>query len=97
MVLAGALFVTSSAAWQAVVGAAAYGMAASIYLSIPNLYGAEFCALNRLGAALSRVLLVPLLRTSGPGQMFSVIACVVLAGTVVACLSPQGRQRLGLR
>jgi putative MFS transporter len=109
MVLTGALFVTSDRAIAVLFAAAFYGMAASIYLSILNLYAAEFFptqgrgrklasawALNRLGAALAPLLLVPLLRNVGAAQMFMVVAAVIAVGIVVTYLSPKGLQRHGL-
>lgn len=109
MLVTGVVFVTSDAgAW--VLGAAAfYGMAASIYLSILNLYAAEFFpteergrrlagawALNRIGAAIAPVLLVPLLRSHGALQMFAVVGAVLLLSIVVTYLAPKGLQRRGL-
>ena len=88
------------------VDAAVFGTVTSIYLSLMNLYAAELFptearsrllasawALNRVGAAVAPLLLVPLLRNHGPQQMFAVIAGTIVAAIVVTCLSPAGRQR----
>lgn len=109
MMATGFMFVTADASWQALVGAAAYGMASSTYLSILNLYGAEFFptegrgrqlarawALNRLGAALAPALLVPVLRSQGSLWMFTVIAGVLVASIALTFISPRGHERLGL-
>lgn len=109
MLVTGAVFVTSERAMGVLFAAAFYGMAASIYLSILNLYAAEFFptagrgrrlasawALNRAGAAVAPLLLVPLLRNDGAAAMFSAVACVVAVSIVVTYLSPKGLQRHGV-
>ena len=109
MLVTGAVFVTSEVATWVLFAAAFYGVGASIYLSILNLYAAEFFptegrgrrlasawALNRLGAAIAPLLLVPLLRNHGAAQMFSVVGGVILLSIVVTCLAPKGMQRHGL-
>ncbi|MFG6489269.1 MFS transporter [Roseateles sp. BYS78W] len=106
MLLSGAVFVSSDITWQVVVAATVFGTVTSIYLSLMNLYAAELFptearsrllasawALNRVGAAVAPLLLVPLLRNHGPQQMFAVIAGTIVAAIVVTCLSPAGRQR----
>ena len=78
---------------------------ASLYLPPLNLYGAELFptakrassmaiawALNRVGAALGPLLLVPVLREAGPAPMFIVIAATLVASLLVLAVSPVGRQ-----
>lgn len=106
MALTGAVFVSSGVTWQVLAAAALFGMATSIYLSTLNLYGAELFptegrgrrlasawALNRVGAAIAPLLLVPLLHAHGAVAMFEVIAFTIAAALVVTYLSPHGRQR----
>lgn len=109
MLVTGAVFVTSDVALWVLCAAAVYGMAASIYLSILNLYAAEFFptegrgrrlasawALNRIGAAIAPLLLVPLLRSHGAPQMFAAVGVVIVLSIVVTYLAPKGLQRHGL-
>jgi putative MFS transporter len=109
MLVTGALFVTADVAAWALFAAAFYGMAASIYLSILNLYAAEYFptegrgrrlasawALNRVGAAIAPLLLVPLLRSHGAPRMFIVVGGVIVLSIVVTYLAPKGLQRHGL-
>lgn len=109
MLVMGAVFVTSEVGAWVLCAAAFYGMAASIYLSILNLYAAEFFptegrgrrlasawALNRVGAAIAPLLLVPLLRSHGALQMFLVVGAVIVLSIVVTYLAPKGLQRQGL-
>lgn len=106
MLLAGAAFVSADVTWQVLAAAAVFGMVTSIYLSTLNLYAAELFptegrgrrlssawALNRIGAAVAPLLLVPLLRNDGAVAMFAVIAGTIVAALVVTGLSPRGRQR----
>ena len=109
MLVTGAVFVTSDAGAWVLCAAAFYGMAASMYLSILNLYAAEFFpteergrrlagawALNRIGAAIAPLLLVPLLRGHGASQMFAVVGAVIVLSIAVTCLAPKGLQRHGV-
>jgi len=109
LVLSGAVFVTSTASWQVLTAAAVFGMATSIYLSTLNLYAAELFptegrsrrlasawALNRIGAAVAPLLLVPLLHSHGAEPMFTVVAATIVAALVLTYLAPRGRQRQAL-
>ena len=105
MMIGGALFVQTSEPWLLVTANLVFGIAGSIYILALNLYGAELFptarratslagawALNRLGAVLAPLLLLPLLKSSGPGAMFAVIGATLAASIAVLALSPQGRQ-----
>ena len=78
----------------------------SLYTSALTLYAAEVFptrvratslsgawALNRVGAALAPLVLLPLLRGGGAMAMFGVIALALVATLGVLVLSPQGQQR----
>lgn len=106
MMAAGFVFVSSDVSWQVLASAAVFGMVTSIYLSTLNLYAAELFptegrsrrlasawALNRVGAAIAPLLLVPLLRGQGAVAMFAVIACTIAAALAVTYISPAGLQR----
>ncbi|SHM30852.1 MFS transporter [Rhizobacter sp. OV335] len=106
LALSGATFVSSDVSWQVLTAATVFGMATSIYLSTLNLYAAELFptegrsrrlasawALNRIGAAVAPLLLVPLLHDQGAEAMFAVVACTIVAALGLTYLSPRGRQR----
>jgi putative MFS transporter len=106
LALSGAMFVSSDVSWRVLTAATVFGMATSIYLSTLNLYAAELFptegrsrrlasawALNRIGAAVAPLLLVPLLHDQGAEAMFAVVACTIVAALGLTYLSPRGRQR----
>ena len=111
MVAAGFGFVASKNPVFLVGAIAVFNLFASLYLQSLNVYGAEYFsterrasamstawALNRIGAALSPLLLVPMLREAGPVPMFAVIAATLLTSVVVlAFFAPAGRQRSAIR
>jgi len=71
-----------------------------------NVYGAELFptrsratwitgvwVFNRIGAAIAPMLLLPLLRSTGPIAMFAVMAATLLLSIGLLVLAPRGRQR----
>jgi len=110
MVAAGFGFVASKNPVFLVGAIAVFNLFASLYLQSLNVYGAEYFsterrasamsaawALNRIGAALSPLLLVPMLREAGPVPMFAVTAATLLTSVVVLAFAPAGRQRSAIR
>lgn len=78
-------------------------LVAAIYVPMLNLYGAEFAdggrrggmvtgawTFNRIGAALSPLLLLPLLKSEGTGAMFGVMGASLLLSLLVLAWSPRG-------
>ena len=99
---------SDSAAWL-VLSSFAFGLFASLLLSVLNLYGAEAFptssrgrglagawGVNRVGAALGPVVLLPLLHSTGPYAMFSVIAASLLASLLLTMLAQPGHARQSL-
>lgn len=79
-------------------------LAASIYVPLLNLYGAEVAeggsrgqvvtgswAFNRIGAALSPLLLLPLLKGQGAMAMFGVMALSLCLSLLVLAVAPRGQ------
>ena len=106
MLLAGVAFVGSDVPAGLIVAGAVFGMFLSVYVSALNLYGAELFptrarasslasawAMNRVGAAVAPLLLLPLLREQGPPAMFVLIAAALLAGIGLLFVAPRGQQR----
>jgi len=106
MTAAGACFVVGdSAAW--VTGSSiAFGLFASLYVPTLTMYGAELFpteararsvaaawALNRVGAAVGPLLLLPLLHSAGAITMFALIAVTLLLSVALLLLAPRGRQQ----
>ena len=109
MIVATGVFVWSEQPAFLTVALALCHLFASLYLPTLNLYGAELFptskrassmatawALNRVGAALGPLLLVPVLREAGPVPMFVVIAATLVASLLVLAVSPAGRQLRGV-
>ncbi|WP_280152069.1 MFS transporter [Piscinibacter sp. XHJ-5] len=106
MVASGACFaVSDSPAWL-IVSSIVFGVFTSLYVSTLNVYGAELFptrsrassiagawALNRVGAVLAPLLLLPLLTMHGPLSMFAVIAATLVASAVLLLVAPPGQQR----
>jgi putative MFS transporter len=110
MVAAGFGFVASKNPIFLVGAIAVFNLFALLYLQSLSVYGAEYFsterrasamstswALNRIGAALSPLLLVPMLREAGPVPMFAVIAATLFTSVVMLALAPAGRQRRAIR
>ena len=106
MVVCGGAFVCASLPWVLVLVNLGFGMAMAIYVAVLSLYGSELFptakratslagawALNRLGAVMAPLLLLPLLKGSGPVAMFAVIAATLAASAAVLAFAPRGRQR----
>lgn len=81
----------------------------ALYVPLLNLYGAEVSkggsrgaivagawTFNRIGAALSPLLLLPLLKSSGVMAMFGVIGLSIFLSLVVLALSPRGQENRGV-
>ena len=110
MVAAGFGFVASKSPVLLVGAIALFNLFALLYLQSLSVYGAEYFsterratamssawALNRVGAALSPLLLVPVLREAGPVPMFAVIAATLLTSVAVLAFAQAGRQRRAIR
>lgn len=106
MLASGGGFVMAETPVWLVATSIAFSLSSFIYISAMNLYGAELFpvetraasisgswALNRLGAAIAPLLLLPLLGTSGPVAMFTVIAATLAATLVLLWFGPAGQQR----
>ena len=103
---AGLVFVSSDTPLWLILSSTFFGLVASLYVSALTLYAAEVFptrvratslagawALNRVGAALAPLVLLPLLRGGGPMAMFTVIAASIVLTLAVLALSPRGQQR----
>ncbi len=106
MVASGIGFSASNAPLWLIVSSVAFTIAAALYVSTLNVYGAELFptrtrassiasawAFNRVGAAVAPLVLLPLLRHGGAMAMFAVIAATLIASIVLLAVSPRGRQR----
>ncbi len=106
MLLAGYAFAISmTPAWLVGVSVV-FTIAAALYIPILNLYAAELFstkvrargaslawACNRAGAAISPLILVPLLRAGGTTAMYVVIGGTLLLSVALLGLAAPGRQR----
>jgi putative MFS transporter len=106
MLAAGTVFIASDAPALLVVGSFAFTLLVSMQLSFLNLYLSELFptetrgravagawAVNRVGAALGPLLLLPLLQGRGASTMFAVIAASLVAGIALLALAPSGAVR----
>jgi len=106
MLAAGALFVASGSAPLLVASSFVFTLLVSMQLSFLNLYISELFptatrgravagawAVNRVGAALGPLLLLPLLHGKGASTMFGVIATTLLAGVLLLLSAPAGAAR----
>jgi putative MFS transporter len=105
MMVSGAGFLASDAPGWLMLTSIGFSLAGFLYVSTINLYGAELFptetraasisgswALNRLGAAVAPLLLLPLLHSGGPSAMFVVIAGTLAATLFLLRVAPPGRQ-----
>lgn len=106
MMAAGTAFVVSGTPVALIVSSFAFTLLVSMQLSFLNLYLSELFptetrgravagawAMNRVGAALSPLLLLPLLHDKGAYTMFAVIAATLLAAVVLLVFAPAGAGR----
>ena len=109
MTVSGALFVVGADPGWLTAASLAFGLFASLYVPTLTMYGAEMYptaararsvaaawALNRVGAAVAPLLLLPLLRSAGAFTMFGVIAATLLSSVALLTLAPRGRQQLSI-
>jgi putative MFS transporter len=107
MAVCGAVFVTSFGKTPLIVSMAMFSLAAALYLPSMSLYGSELFvtqsravsmtfawSLNRVGAALGPLVLVPILQANGPIAMFSIVVGTIALGLTVLAMGPRGRSRL---
>lgn len=110
MFASGAGFLASDKPALLIAASIGFSLAGFLYISTMNLYGAELFptrtraasisgawAMNRLGAAIAPLLLLPLLRDGGPLFMFGVIAATLLVTLLVLFVAPGGQQRRSVR
>jgi putative MFS transporter len=106
MLACGAVFIQGTGTTSLIVAMALFNLAISLYITLLTIYGAELFptksrasatagawALNRVGAALGPLLLVPILRGAGATVMFAVVAASLVATIALLCAAPRGRQR----
>lgn len=106
MLAAGTIFVASGNAVLLIASSFAFTLLVSMQLSFLNLYISELFptatrgravagawAVNRVGAALGPLLLLPVLHGKGSSAMFAVIAASLLAGVLLLIFAPSGAAR----
>jgi putative MFS transporter len=106
MLACGAAFIYGSGTTSLIVAMGLFNLAISLYITLLTIYGAELFptrsrasatagawALNRVGAALGPLLLVPVLRGAGATTMFAVVAASLVATIALLCTAPRGRER----
>ena len=106
MIGAGVAFIASDTPLPLIVSSVLFNLFAYSYMSAVNLYCAELFptktraaavsgawALNRCGAAIAPLLLLPLLSNGGAMTMFAVITGTLAASIVLLALLPPGQQR----
>ena len=106
MLVSGLVFAVGQSPPALVVSSLVFLLFASIFVPAINLYGAELFktgsraamvagawSLNRVGAALAPLVLVPLLHDGGAMAMFLVIAATLLGSVAVLAVAPRGRQQ----
>lgn len=106
MMAAGAIFVASDGAVALIASSFSFTLLVSMQLSFLNIYISELFptdsrgravagawAVNRVGAALGPLLLLPILHGKGPFTMFAAIAATLLAGVLLLMFSPSGPPR----
>ncbi len=105
MLVFGAGFVVSLSPLWLMVSGTAFGVFAAIYIPVLSIYAAELFstgdrgtatagawAVNRLGAVIAPLALVPLLHSGGSIAMFAIIAVALLASALLVLLAgPDGR------
>jgi putative MFS transporter len=106
MLVAGSVFFASGTAVLLIASGFAFTLLVSMQLSFLNIYVSELFptatrgravagawAVNRVGAALGPLLLLPLLHGKGAYTMFAVIASSLLAGVLLLVFAPSGEAR----
>lgn len=106
MLAAGTVFVMSGTPLLLIASSFTFTLLVSMQLSFLNLYLSELFptetrgravagawGLNRVGAALSPLLLLPLLHGKGADTMFAVIAATLLATVALLAFAPSGAAR----
>lgn len=106
MLVFGFVFVASSSPFWLVTSNLLFTTVGAVYIAGLNVYVAELFptdmratraagawALNRLGAAVGSLLLLPLMRSAGPYAMFAVVATSLLLSIGLLALAPRGRAR----
>jgi MFS transporter, putative metabolite:H+ symporter len=106
MLASGAFFIFGSGTGVLIAAMAMFNLAISLYVTLLTIYSAELFptrarasrtaggwALNRMGAALGSLLLVPVLRNAGPPAMFAVVAVSLVATLGLLAAAPHGRQQ----
>jgi putative MFS transporter len=106
MLTCGAAFIYGTGMASLVVAMGLFNLAISLYITLLTIYGAELFptrsrasatagawALNRMGAALGPLLLVPILRGAGANTMFAVVAASLVATVALLAAAPRGRER----
>jgi len=102
----GWLFVQGSSLPTLLFSSTALALLSSIYVPLLNVYGAESSVgrhrggavsaawgVNRLGAALAPLVLLPLLRGSGPLAMYAVVAATLGLTLALLAVAPRGHAR----
>lgn len=97
-------FMQGESGWVLATSGLLVALCSAVYVPMLNLYGAEATkgakrggavagawAFNRLGAALSPLLLVPLLKQSGLWSMYAVIATSLVLTLLALAVAPKGR------
>jgi len=106
MLTFGLVFIASSSPFWLVASNLAFSTVGSVYISALNLYSAELFpteerasrlasawGMNRVGAALGPLLLLPLMRFAGPFAMFAVVASALLLSIGLLIRAPTGRSQ----
>lgn len=106
MLAAGSVFIASGTAALLIASSFTFTLLVSMQLSFLNIYVSELFptatrgravagawAVNRVGAALGPLLLLPLLHGKGAYTMFAVIASSLLVGVVLLIFAPSGAAR----
>lgn len=106
MLACGAAFIYGTGIPSLILAMGLFNLAISLYITLLTIYGAELFptrsrasatagawALNRVGAALGPLLLVPVLRGAGATTMFAVVAASLVATLAVLAAAPKGRER----
>ncbi len=107
MLACGLAFVVSSNLVVVVASSFLFTTLTTLYLPATNIYFGEvhttlergralssLWAFNRIGAALAPLLLLPLMRASGPMTMFAVIAAALVVSSLLWLTCPSGARRM---
>jgi putative MFS transporter len=106
MLAAGSVFIASDSPAPLIAGSFTFTLLVSMQLSFLNLYISELFptatrgravagawAVNRVGAALGPLLLLPILHGKGASTMFAVISATLVASVVLLIFAPSGAAR----